>query len=754
MREFSKLCPYTDTCYTNVSSQEELMFLGMNGCCDACRCDPQCGLDCCPDMYLKNKKDLSKTKEVQCVDAQYRPYSVAVVNGHSFEMISRCPSTVKDDKIAAKCAREYHDVPFDESFGLFLPVLDHLSGLIYKNSFCARCHFQIGDGDTKYSFLSLLNWNKVEDEKEYLEDIKHNQGSNDKCLRDKIFDPLKRDEWPLLCTQGMMEIDKMCLPPFNETPYTIMIAINIILEPMNGLLNGDYFTLNDIISTIYDETKLKMATLLSRDTTIHSIKGALQFKADGEKTNFDEGHAFKWQNLKSITVQTKFLIDDPKNELLITILDFALGFTNISNYNGAFKSKFNHISHLDVNEQISNNSCSMDLNRPHYQICVAQSDVGEKDLHFELIRYRQELSFTSFRLIVLEPEPFCPRVVLSKQTYISCNESQFISKLYTQDFVSKTLSENETHLLFCHEDYFKHLSSLRSEIDIFGENDGFYSSGQALAVLTIACLILSIISLGFTLVVYAVYPVLRSLPGLINMALVTSLIVFQLVSFVRTVANINISWLCTLIGAFTHFSFILSFAWMFVCTFHMFKVFVYIRNRSVDRNEFRKFISYCLFTSSVAVSLVVITIVISVVRSDGEDTGYGGIICYIKDSTLILCLVALPIALVILMNIAMFCVVVYKIQKHPMLASSNPKERQNITVFAKLSTITGMTWIFGFIYTFTQIETFAFIFIILNAGQGLFIMLSFVCNGRVLDMVCKRKLRRSTTRQTTGTTDV
>jgi hypothetical protein len=313
MHEFSKLCPYTDTCYTNVSSQEELMFLGMNGCCDACRCDPQCGLDCCPDMYLKNKKDLSKTKEVQCVDAQYRPYSVAVVNGHSFEMISRCPSTFKDDKIAAKCAREYHDVPFDESFGLFLPVLDHLSGLIYKNSFCASCHFvnssylshgpvkylcnhfsrnityirdfitipdtenedgcnlvfdipegtdgypwiskicnrnlvdrcnvtgrwlsynrnmeeaclsyrsiydglfrnvhcflcngfdtnevkqtcqysdyyQIGDGDTSYSFLSLLNWNKVEDEKEYLEDIKHNQGSNDKCLRDKIFDPLK-----------------------------------------------------------------------------------------------------------------------------------------------------------------------------------------------------------------------------------------------------------------------------------------------------------------------------------------------------------------------------------------------------------------------------------------------------------------------------------------------------------------------------------------------------------------------------------
>jgi hypothetical protein len=238
------------------------------------------------------------------------------------------------------------------------------------------------------------------------------------------------------------------------------------------------------------------------------------------------------------------------------------------------------------------------------------------------------------------------------------------------------------------------------------------------------------------------------------MALVTSLIVFQLVSFVRTVANINISWLCTLIGIFTHFSFILSFAWMFVCTFHMFKVFVYIRNRSVDWNECRKFASYCIFTSSVAVSLVVITIVISVVRSDGEDTGYGGIICYLKDSTLILYLVALPIALVILFNIVMFCVVVYKIQKHPMLASSNPKERQNITVFAKLSTITGMTWIFGFIYTFTQIETFAFIYVILNAGQGLFIMLSFVCNRRVFDKICKQKLRRSTTRQATRTTDV
>ncbi|XP_060583380.1 uncharacterized protein LOC132739635 isoform X2 [Ruditapes philippinarum] len=212
----------------------------------------------------------------------------------------------------------------------------------------------------------------------------------------------------------MAEIDQMCLPPFNETPSTIMLAMNIILEPMNGVKRKDFYTLYDIIFTIYDKTKHKMTMLISKDAMIHNIKGSLHFKTDHEITNFDTSTAFKLQNLQNVKVHIQFLINYSENELLTTILDFALGFTNISNYSNIFKAKFNNFSHLDENERLSNGSCSNNLNRPLFQICVSQSN-KENTFHFELLWNRQKLSFDSFTLIVLEPEPFCPRVALPKQ---------------------------------------------------------------------------------------------------------------------------------------------------------------------------------------------------------------------------------------------------------------------------------------------------------------------------------------------------
>ncbi|CAC5365567.1 unnamed protein product [Mytilus coruscus] len=43
----------------------------------------------------------------------------------------------------------------------------------------------------------------------------------------------------------------------------------------------------------------------------------------------------------------------------------------------------------------------------------------------------------------------------------------------------------------------------------------------------------------------------------------------------------------------------------------------------------------------------------------------------------------------------------------------------------------GMSWIFGFVHQWTLIDALSYIFIILNASQGLFMFLSFGCNGIV-----------------------
>ncbi|XP_053390679.1 uncharacterized protein LOC128553521 [Mercenaria mercenaria] len=539
----------------------------------------------------------------------------------------------------------------------------------------------------------------------------------------------------------------MCLPPHRFISSDLLMEINLILEPYD-VQKQDKLALNKIISVILDEMELKKSLLITRNVELQNMKCSLKFKTDLGGTN-PISKVIALESVQYVKVNIQILIYNAEEDLLGTVLDFALVFTNISSIGNVFKAYFHHFDHFFIEQRPLKSNCVNVPNLPLFQLCLENKIPKERMLYFEVLR-KQETVYVneSYIEISLEQEPFCPRIALPKLTFMNCNEST----IYTNNFLSTRLTENETHMFFCHEDFFQHLDSLHTnQVIVKQKVESGVNIRGGVTYLTIVCLSISLLSLVLTLTVYSVYPALRSLPGLNNMALVTSLIIFQAISLVSTVTNINISWLCSLFGAVHHFSLTLSFAWMFVCTFHMMKVFVKIRNRSVGRNDFRTFVSYIVFTTSVSLSTVSITIVVAAVQSEGEDIGYGGATCYIKDPANVLFLVALPVAIVVFANIFMFCVVVFKIHKHPTLSSSNPKERHNITIFAKLSTITGMTWIFGFIYIFTQVETFAYIFVILNAGQGVFIMLSFVCNRRVISLLCKTRFRRQLTKQTTST---
>ena len=53
------------------------------------------------------------------------------------------------------------------------------------------------------------------------------------------------------------------------------------------------------------------------------------------------------------------------------------------------------------------------------------------------------------------------------------------------------------------------------------------------------------------------------------------------------------------------------------------------------------------------------------------------------------------------------------------------------TLFFQIASLMGFTWIFGYIAAFTGVVALWYIYIILNSLQGLFIFISFICNGRV-----------------------
>ena len=125
-------------------------------------------------------------------------------------------------------------------------------------------------------------------------------------------------------------------------------------------------------------------------------------------------------------------------------------------------------------------------------------------------------------------------------------------------------------------------------------------------------------------------------------------------------------------------------------------------------------------------------------KNKSKGIGYAGEFSYITDPRMVGLVFAIPIALVLFVNLALFIVVVVKVSRLPTVKSEVKRQRNTLAIYAKLSTITGATWIFGFLHSFTQVVALEYIHTILNATQGVFLFVSFVCNKRVLCMYIKK----------------
>ena len=253
-------------------------------------------------------------------------------------------------------------------------------------------------------------------------------------------------------------------------------------------------------------------------------------------------------------------------------------------------------------------------------------------------------------------------------------------------------------------------------------------------IVSVVCTSISLLCLLIVFVIYCCFTALRTLPGLNNMALVLSLFFSQLFYVFGGGVEIKAVWLCGAIGLLLHYCLVASFLWMGVCTFHMMMVFVFISKRSGSENTRTAFIRYAVIANVATAALVCINIIVSV-TTGGPGFGYGGQLCYISHKLMILYTVAIPLGAVIICNFLMFLYVIIKVSRLPDVKKNTKHERRNIVIFAKLSTLTGLTWVFAYIYQWTDVKAFAYLFIVANASQGLFIMFSFIINKRVWAMV-------------------
>ncbi|KAH3800196.1 hypothetical protein DPMN_153826 [Dreissena polymorpha] len=257
----------------------------------------------------------------------------------------------------------------------------------------------------------------------------------------------------------------------------------------------------------------------------------------------------------------------------------------------------------------------------------------------------------------------------------------------------------------------------------------------ATGILSLACMIISVTCLLITLVTYFLFNELRTQPGINNMGLSISLIIAQVLFQFGKEQHANVpSWACEFIGALVHFFWLLVIFWMNVCCWHMFRAFTTMQGVSFKQSYVWKTCVYTVYTFVGSLLFVAINITVTVLNTNNADVGYGEGKCYISMLEMVGYTFSLPVLLIMLSNLAMFCIVIFKIKRNPTVQNSAESKRNYLTIFAKLSTLTGLSWIFGFIYTYTGLPVFVYLFIILSNGQGVFIFISFVCSKRVYNL--------------------
>ena len=337
----------------------------------------------------------------------------------------------------------------------------------------------------------------------------------------------------------------------------------------------------------------------------------------------------------------------------------------------------------------------------------------------------------SAETIILAHQASCPLVELSSNDYkwVEDDDSIFFNSTH-EVLLNKSqaiFNSNRTSIRICSDLYSNHFHSKTPDL-VDHENLSFEAG------MSLVCVSMSILFLLVSFVTFCAYSSLRTLPGKNNMALIMCLLCAQTLFLVGSFSRFEQgSIICITIGILTHFFWLMSVFWMNVCTIHVFRVFIGMGDCATGRGH-KTFSVYWLYTIVLSVTFVLINVCISLSKSDYSELGYGKLTCYINSQKMVGFTFGVPVGCVIITNMVLFCSVIREIIKMPKIQKDVRHERNETVIFAKLSSLTGFCWIFGFVYSWTGILAFSYLFIVLNASQGIFIFLSFVCTKRVIKM--------------------
>ncbi|KAK7110203.1 uncharacterized protein [Littorina saxatilis] len=276
--------------------------------------------------------------------------------------------------------------------------------------------------------------------------------------------------------------------------------------------------------------------------------------------------------------------------------------------------------------------------------------------------------------------------------------------------------------------------------------------------LSLGCVCLSLLCLAMTLVTYALFRSLRTIPGQNTMALCANLFLAQ------ALLQFGVSWTdlkggCIALGMLIHYFWLAAVLWMNVCSFHMHRVFTARRAARMTSTHVtccsRRVLSYAVYAQGVPLVAVGVTSSVSILLSEGGRVGYAdGDACYLSTPFLVGVAFAAPLGVVLLLNLIFFLRAVREITRTEKPAHSNNNSsahngyrspspnlshlppfpstwRRSLNVCIRLSSLTGLFWTLGILAELLDLRVLRLVSVVVNGLQGVLIALSYLPTRRV-----------------------
>ncbi|KAI5721147.1 hypothetical protein M8J77_016905 [Diaphorina citri] len=644
-----------------------------------CFCDELCRKygDCCLDSPYYNLVEQRRgAASWNCVNLKHFG---------GIYMKSMCPPNWNDAKIAAMC----ENLVDDQDPMSTMPVTSKESGQTYRNVYCALCHSDnaIEFWRPRLECPSLnhrynISQYSLSSSLKYLSEKESWGITHDKTFHQCNIYPVIPESISYLIRRCVSDVIKTCTVNWtNAEVRTRCEAYTSVIYDFNQAYRNPHCALcNNVRVQYFQCNKVMLRSIFNGDFDPASFAVLFDISGKGNvgkvRQNCEQDQIYDpfFQKCRNVYIEAQ----QTKGEYFVNIPD-----------------------------NIISNATTIEL--PNDIFHDSKVRPGEKQLS----------NFTV--------KESCPKIVLQPHEYVIMADVLYIPKH------QKTFNSNEFELKDNKTVEICLLNYQASELLGFRNKFSPY-----MGYITFIGLGLSIVFLLCHLVTFAMISELRNLSGK-NLASFCVALLFGYLCFI-TGGQLVKGFPCFVTGILMQYFFLCSFFWELIMSFDVWRTLrlATAELRVSNGKQWRKFTVYSLICWLVPGLIVMITVLIDMSAGGFIQSQYkpdfGVTSCWFGQRLALLIFFALPLAMIMILNILFFISSAYMIYSTTSLTrfTASSSTQRDFRLYVRLALIMGLTWSVGLFAGYIDNEPLWYAFIALNTLQGVFIFLAFTCTNKMI----------------------